>query len=385
MSKVINFNRDTLRKLRNDGLSVGKKQVEYRDSKEAGLCMIQYPTGKQMFYFMMSCRKQRFKERLGDSDTFTVHAARLWANELRAAIYKGDNPIATRKKAEMLFSELFTLYFAEKKDKKVSSSGDESKYRLHLAPVFALKQIGALTSDHIEKYHALKKGELSAATANRHLALLKAMFTYAVNKLEVLTKSPASGIKAFPEPQKQRKYFDINELNRFFVELDNEANIEAANIIRFMVLCASRSSATRDLRLENYDAKLGTILISMDKNRTGQYLTLSDKAKVIIEHQIAKYGTQGRVFRGVDMQSRMSDPSRVMARVCKHAGLPIAGVHLLRHSYSFLALERGVSIFQLMTALNHKNLSSTMVYSSISNKKLRQINNDLASQLSFKV
>ncbi len=125
------------------------------------------------------------------------------------------------------------------------------------------------------------------------------------------------------------------------------------------------------------------ILISVDKNGTGQYVSLSDKAKAILEHQIAKYGTQGRVFRGVDMQSRMSDPSRVMARVCKSAGLPIAGVHLLRHSYSFLALERGVSIYQLMTALNHKTLSSTMVYSSISNNKLRQINNDLASQLSF--
>jgi integrase len=383
MSKVINFNRDTLRKLRNDGLPVGKKQVEYRDSKETGLCMIQYPTGKQMFYFMMSCRKQRFKERLGDSDTFTVQEARLWTNELRAAIYKGDNPIATRRQAEMLFPELFTLYYEEKKDKKASSNGDESKYRLHLAPVFATKQIGSITSAHIEKYHAKKKEELTPATANRHLALLKAMFTYAVNKLEVLTKSPASGIKAFPEPQKQRKYFDIHELNRFFTTLESEVNTEAANIIRFMVLCGTRSSATRDLRLENYDAKLGTILISLDKNGTGQYVSLSDKAKAILDHQIAKYGTRGRVFRGVDMQSRMSDPSRVMARVCKNAGLPTAGVHQLRHSYSFLALENGVSPYQLMTALNHKNLSSTMVYSSISNKKLRQINNDLASQLSF--
>lgn len=383
MSKVINFNRDTLRTLQQKGMPANTKQIEYRDLKQSGLCLIQYPTGKQMFYFIMCFRKQRFKERLGDSGTFTVQEARIWANELRAAIYKGENPIATRKKAEMLFSELFSLYFAEKKDKKTSSDADLSKYNLHLVLVFATKQIGSVTSAHIEKYHALKKDELSPATANRHLALLKAIFTYAVNKLEVLTKSPASGIKAFPEPQKKRKYFNIEELNHFFAELENEANIEAANIIRFMVLCASRSSATRDLKLENYDAKLGTILISMDKNGTGQYLTLSDKAKAIIEHQIEKYGTQGRVFRGVDMQSRMSDPSRVMARVCKNAGLPIAGVHLLRHSYSFLALENGVSPYQLMTALNHKNLSCTMVYSSISNKKLRQINNDLASKLNL--
>jgi integrase len=383
MSNTINFNRGTLKNLRDNGVPVGKKQMEYRDSKEAGLCLLQYLSGKQMFYFIMCFRKQRFKERLGDSDTFTVQEARVWANELRAAIFKGENPIATRRKAEMLFSELFDLYYAEKKDKKASSNADLSKYNLHLAPVFSTKQIGSVTSAHIEKYHALKKEELTPATANRHLALLKAIFTYALNKLEVLAKSPASGIKAFPEPQKQRKYFDINELNRFFAELEHEENIEAANIIRFMVLCATRSSATRDLRLENYDAKLGTIMISMDKNGSGQYVSLSDKAKAIIEHQIAKYGTQGRMFRGVDMQSRMSDPSRVMTRVCKKAGLPPSGVHILRHSYSVIALENGVSPYQLMTALNHKNIGSTMVYSSISNKKLRSINNNLASQLSI--
>jgi len=381
--RKLTFTRDTLRKFITQGVPEGKQQVEYRDSKESGLCLIQYPSGKLVFYFIMCFRKQRFKERLGDFDTFTVQEARVWANELRSAIFKGENPISTRKKAEMLFSELFTLYYAEKKDKKASSNADLSKYNLHLVQVFATKKIGSITSTHIEKYHALKKGELSAATANRHLALLKAIFTYAVNKLEILTKSPASGIKAFPEPQKQRKYFDINELNHFFSELENEANIEAANIIRFMVLCATRSSATRDLRLENYDAKLGTILISMDKNGTGQYVSLSDKAKAIIEHQIEKYGSRGRVFRGVDMHSRMSDPSRVMARVCKKAGLPTSGVHILRHSYSVIALESGVSPYQLMTALNHKNIGSTMVYSSISNKKLRSINNNLASQITI--
>lgn len=348
MSKVINLNRNTLRELRDNGVPVGKKQIEYRDSKESGLCLIQYPAGKQMFYFVMCHRKQRFKERLGDSDTFTVQEARIWANELRAAIFKGENPIATRKKAEMLFSELFALYYAEKKDKKASSNADLSKYNLHLAPVLATKQIGSLTGVHIEKYHALKKEELSPATANRHLALIKAILSYAVSKLEVLTKSPASGIKAFPEPQKPRKYFTLDELNRITVELANETNVEARNIIKFILLCGSRSSATRDLRLENYDAQSSNILVSIDKNGDSQYLSLSEKAKFIIEEQIKKHGKQGLVFRGIDMQSRMSDPSRVLARVCKKAGLPPTGLHALRHSYSVLALDNGVSIYQLM-------------------------------------
>lgn len=104
----------------------------------------------------------------------------------------------------------------------------------------------------------------------------------------------------------------------------------------FILLCGSRSAATRDLRLENYDAESSNILISIDKNGDGQFLSLSDKAKSIIEEQIRRHGKQGLVFTGIDMQSRMSDPSRVLARVCKKTGLPPVGVHSLRHSYRYL-------------------------------------------------
>lgn len=154
---TLNFTRDTLRKIKEKCVPDGKKQIEYRDSKSTGLCLIQYSSGKQMFYFVICHRKRRFKERLDDSDTFTVQEARIWTNELRAAIYKGENPIATRKKAEMFFSELFALYFAEKKDKKASSNVDESKYRLHLAPVFATKQAGSITTAHIENISCFKE------------------------------------------------------------------------------------------------------------------------------------------------------------------------------------------------------------------------------------
>lgn len=383
MSKTkFTFSRDTLRKLQQQGLPEGKNQAEFRDLKESGLILIQYPSGKQMFYFSMAHRKRRYKQRIGDSNTFTVQEARAQANELRAAIYRGDRPIETRKKAEMQFSELFRLYQEANPDKK-SADSDESKYSNHLAPVFATKQIGAITKAMIEQYRSKKLDVIAASTANRHVALMKAVFSFAVNDLEVVAKSPAAGIKDLPEPQKQKKHYSVDELNRFFAELKNEANTEAKAIIRFITLTGVRSSAARDLMLENYDPKLSNILVSVDKNGSGQYLSLSEKAKTIVDRQVAKYGKKGRVFRGVDMQSRMSDPSNVMKRVCKKAGIPSAGVHSLRHSYAVIALENGVSIFQLMSALNHKCIASTMVYASISNEQQRNINNDIAARLSI--
>ena len=91
---------------------------------------------------------------------------------------KGLDPIATRKMAEMLFSDLVKLYQAETKAKKLSWDSDDSKFRLYLLPYFGSKQLGAITRINIERYHTQLTEKLSAASANRHISLLKAILTF---------------------------------------------------------------------------------------------------------------------------------------------------------------------------------------------------------------
>jgi integrase len=331
----------------------------------------------------LTYRKRRHRIRVGDSNTLKITEVRTIATELRAAIQRGENPDETRKQAEMLFHDLVLRYQAETKDKKRSWSSDESKFRIYLLPYFGNKQLGAITSSAIEKYHVQVRGKLSPASANRHLALLKAIFTFAVKKLKVLKESAAQGIANFPERQKKRKYFTLDELEILLSELNNEKNIEARNVLKFLILTGARRNAVRSIRLENYDANSGNILVEMDKAGTGQYITLGESSKLIIEEQVKKYGKKGLVFRGINMVSQISCPSPVLKRVCRKAGLPEVGVHVLRHSYSVQLLDNGCSEYQLQKALGHKCASSTAVYSAISNQKLSTLNDDLAKSLSL--
>jgi integrase len=383
MGKKINFTRENLKKIFEVGVPEGKKQLEYSDSKTSGLTLVQYPLGNQVYYFSLTYRKRRYRIRLGDTQTLKVTEIRVIATEMRAAIQRGENPDETRKKAEMLFKDLVSRYQAEIKDKKISWSSDESKFRLHLLPAFSNYQLGAINSSAIEKYHAQIKEKLSAATANRHLALLKAIFTFAVKTLKVLKESPAKGIASFPERQVKRKYFTLDELKLLLSALEVESNTEARKVLKFLILTGCRRGTARSIKLENYDDHNGTILVEMTKTGVGQYLVLSNEAKSIIKEQVKKYGQHGLVFRGIDMVSPISCPSPILKRVCRKAGLPEAGVHKIRHSYSVQLLENGSSQFQLQQALNHKCASSTAVYSAISNPKLSQINNDLANSLNL--
>jgi integrase len=383
MGKLIVFSRERLRQLIQDGVPQGKKQVEFSDSKTSGLTLVQYPSGKQVYYFSLTYRKVRHRIRLGDSATLKLSEVRATAIDMRAALQRGNSPDETRKKAEMLFKQLVFLYQEETKAKKISWQSDESKFRLYLLPEFANKQIGAISRTNIEYYHEQLKEKLSPSTANRHLALLKAIFTYAVDKLKVLRESPSKGVLNFNEPQVRRKYFNSAELKILLTELENESNIEAKNILKFMLLTGIRRGTARSIKLENYDDHSGVILVAMTKTGIGQYITLSCKAKGLIKGQIKKYGNEGLVFRGIDMISRISCPSQVLKRVCRKAGLPERGSHSLRHSYAVQLLENGCSSYQLQKALNQTCSSSTAVYSAISNQKLSTINNDLAKSLSL--
>ena len=383
MGKKINFTRENLKKIFEIGVPEDKKQLEYSDSKTSGLSIVLYHSGNQVYYFSLTYRKRRYRIKLGDSQTLKITDVRAIATEMRAAIQRGENPDETRKRAEMLFKDLVARYLDETKDKKISWSSDESKFRLYLLPKFGNHQLSAINSTAIEKYHAQIKEKLSNSSANRHLALLKALFTFSVNRLKVLRVSPAQGIANFVEPQVKRKYFTLDELTILLSALEAESNTEAQKILKFLILTGCRRGTARSIKLENYDDHNGTILVEMTKTGVGQYLALSNGAKSIIKEQIKKYGKKGLVFRGIDMVSQISCPSPVLKRVCRKAGLREVGVHALRHSYSVQLLESGCSQYQLQQALNHKCASSTAVYSAISNPRLCQINNDLANSLNL--
>ncbi|MGK0270191.1 MAG: integrase [Cocleimonas sp.] len=383
MGKNIPFCRENLKKIFEVGVPEGKKQLEYSDSKTSGLTLVQYPSGNQVYYFSLTYRKRRHRIRLGDTMTLKITEVRSISIEMRSAIQRGENPDETRKKAEMIFADLVSLYLDETKDKKITAACDESKTRLYLLPKLGNKQLSAISTTTIEKYHAQIKEKLSAATANRHLALLKAIFTFSVKTLKVLKESPAKGIASFPERQVKRKYFTFDELKLLLTALETESNTEARKVLKFLILTGCRRGTARCIKLENYDDHNGTILVEMTKTGVGQYLVLSNEAKSIIKEQVKKYGQHGLVFRGIDMVSPISCPSPILKRVCRSVGLPEVGVHALRHSYSVQLLENGSSQFQLQQALNHKCSASTAVYSNISNKKLSEINNNLAKKLSL--
>lgn len=380
MDKKTVFSKAFLKSLDNHLADMKVKQMEWRDSSQQGLSVILYQSGRKVYYFTYTHRKQPYRERLGDTETLTLTQARETALHLRCAIQMGENPIAERKKGEVLFEKVVHDYLEHTKLIKKSHKDDESKARIHISPYFGKKRLNTITTTIIETYHVKVAQQLSAASANRHLALLKAIFTFAI-KQKLITASPAKGISPFPEETKAIKYIPLDELKLLLAALDEEENLEAASLLKFLFLTGLRVGNARDAKLENYDEKNGTLLIEMSKGGRGQRLALSQKAKDIVETQLQKHGRVGFLFRGIDMKSRISNPANVMKRACERANIGIYTPHALRHSYAVIALEQGTSLFQLKEILNHQSVMTTNIYASISHTKQRAINDQVAGVL----
>ncbi|EJI1280444.1 tyrosine-type recombinase/integrase [Vibrio vulnificus] len=350
----------------------GAKQIERKDSKTAGLSVVVYGSGKVVFYLTFSHRKVRHRIRLGDFPALTVSEARKMSLSLKADIQRGKNPLGNIRKQEVTFALLAKRYLEHTRDIKLSHKDDESKCRLHLVPVFGNKPLSAITTVMVERYHASAAKKLSPASANRHLALIKALFSFA-KKQQLVWQSPAHGISPFPEETKEKKYMTQSEVEVFLQALSHEPNREAAAMLEFMLLTGVRSGTARQARLEHFDQNMGTMLIPMTKSGKGQRLWLSERAQLIVKAQQDKFGHTGYLFRGIDLISKISNPSDVMKRVCYRANIAIFTPHALRHTFAVLAMQSGASIFQLKEILNHQSVSTTEVYAALSDTFKREL------------
>ncbi|WP_049024901.1 integrase family protein, partial [Enterobacter hormaechei] len=187
--------------------------IETSDKKLTGLKAIFYPSGRIKFIVRKSIRGKNIYVAVGGYPEISIKDAREHAfkiiQELKTAVEAYGERFLTHSK--MTFNELVDEY-----EKSVLSTGvkrsantDLSKIRKYLRPLLGDKKLAGMTEADILSYlYAL---DLKPATRNRHLALIKAVFTWAI-RMGYTNRSPALYIKALPEVTSDRRAMDDSQL-----------------------------------------------------------------------------------------------------------------------------------------------------------------------------
>ena len=179
--------------------------------------------------------------------------------------------------------------------------------------------------------------------------------------------------------QRETILSDVDEYSRLFKAIEtmeSELRIRrpAADAIRLIALTGARRSEVTSLIWRHVDLKVGRIVLPPKAHKTGnrtgkpRIIMLPTEAQAILARQPGCDDPDAFVFQPAKGAGPLAIAKPWMA-IRKEASLPEnLGLHGLRHSLASHLAMAGASSVELMEALGHKQISTTLRYTHFAEK-----------------
>jgi integrase len=334
--------------------------------------------------FVLNYRTRGGKERrytIGTWPDFSVIAARDEARGLRVDIKRGIDPLEVKQKeheaAELerglpTFATLASDYleYASAYKREHSLRDDRRMLQAILLPRLGSDKVAGITGEELSKLHQSLKA--TPYQANRVLALLSAMFTYAVQEKKWRADNPAKGVRRYHEDR--RKYWlPKSKLDDVIAFLDQDPKRSAAQALLLIIYTGARKSEVLSANWQQFDLEHGiwTKPAHSTKQHVSEQTPLSDAAITLLQcipHQ-GKYLFPGK------FGDHLTDVKNLWEEVRREVKIPECRIHDLRHTFASHLVTNGVSLYTVGRLLGHRQPGTTARYSDLANEALRDAAN----------
>jgi integrase len=289
---------------------------------------------------------------------------------------KEEEENGTPATAPRSFSEYAKEYLIYSKAEKAESSHKREHCKMgFLCKVFGNKKLGDIRTVDIERYKQSRIPKAAPATVNRELALIKHMFTKAID-WGYVKDNPASRVKLLKEPPGRLRYLSLEE-RRLLLE-------ECSGILKAVVITAletgMRKGELQSLLWNNIDFDRRTIKVIKTKNNELRILPISDTLKPMLETlYLQRIGTH--VFTKPDGRP-YGNWRNAFDKAVKRAGVEDFRFHDLRHTFaSYMVMYGKVDIRTLQVLMGHKSITMTMRYAHLSQSHLLDAVNKVGTNM----
>jgi site-specific recombinase XerD len=230
------------------------------------------------------------------------------------------------------------------------------------------------------------KGVLKRQTQNYFLVALRSFFRYLIRQ-HVSVMSPEM-IELGKSRDRNIKFLLQEELKRLFAVVDSkdEIGLRDRTILEVLFSTGLRVSELVALNREQANIQSGEFGV-IGKGGKARVVFLSKHAKEWLSLYMSKRSDPYRPLfirysgpKGkeglTDERLRLSARSieRMIDKYRKQAGILFRiGPHILRHSYATDLLEHGADLRSVQEMLGHKNISTTQIYTHVTNLRLKEI------------
>ena len=350
-----------------DRLPTPPRRVYHFDRTVRGLGLAVTPTGRKTFLLYRWVDRRPERITLGLYPDVSLKQARARAQELNAAIGRGENPAERRRiaRAEMTLGELFRLYLEKyARVHKKSWRQDEGQFNLHLAG-WRARQLSSLRPADLAALHARIGRDRGRYAANRMIALLHKVFALAF-AWGWQGPNPAHGLKRFREQSRER-FLNGSELRRFFRALALEANPIMRDFFLLCLLTGARRGNVQAMRWRDIDGEQCTWKIPETKPGGPHVVPLVPEAVAVLQ---ARRRSQDDcpaersefVFPGWGRSGHLEEPRAAWLALLRRAKLRDLRLHDLRRTLGSWQASTGSSLVVIGKALGHRTPSTTAIY-----------------------
>ena len=344
--------------LTEDAIKSAKPGALLRDATLPGLHLRAFENRKSFYLYFRTKTGQERRPKLGDHGIITLTQARKAAKAMLGEVALGGDPIAVREgaRSEHTLRELWAEYWKRHGRHKKSGDEDERMWKRYIEPKIAGRKLSTIGFTEMADLHEALS-EDAPSQANRVVALASKMFNFAHRPLQWFDgTNPCKGIKRNKETKRRRKA-SRDEVVRLAARLRADLDTDNVNSAAFMLLLLFTGARKGEIAACRWDNIHGNrILLDEHKTDDGGYarmIWLSAAALEVLERLPVTSGTI----------TRLLDPKKYWAGVCKDLAITDLTMHDLRRTYASIALSTGkLSLEQVMQMLGHTNAQTTKVY-----------------------
>ena len=284
-----------------------------------------------------------------------------------------------RTEIERLLQD-YLNYLEIEKNRSPRTSENYKHYILEFLKFAKISSPAEITDDVVREFRvALARRDMKRVTQGYYAIALRNFLKY-MAKRDIKTLS-ADKIELPKVPGRQIDTLEYGDLERLLAapkgdslrDLRDKAILEMffSTGLRLAELCALP---------RGIDLKRGELSVR-GKGDKLRVVFISDSARDAVKAYMARRGdAEEKLFVSLDRVGKVIGPitpravQRLVAARATQAGIPNhIHAHLLRHSFATDLLVNGADIRSVQELLGHANISTTQVYTHLTNKQLREV------------
>jgi len=292
-------------------------------------------------------------------------------------------------------SELILDYIESIEVEGGRSAKTAENYRLYLERFVEFSEdimVEKITTENIRKYRLwlnryknVNDDELATITQSYHLIALRGFLTY-LGQRNIVSLSPDK-ISLPKVSRKQVTFLHYDEVERMLaaIDIDSEAGLRDRAIVELLFSSGLRVSELTNLNRDHVNTKRREFMVR-GKGQKDRPVFISEAAADWVDRYLdARQDSLPPLFisysKSVE-QTNSGDYRRLTARSVQRAIAKytrLAGItkhvspHTMRHSFATDLLMNGADIRSVQSMLGHSNISTTQVYTHVTDQHLREV------------